>query len=116
MSPLHVLVGAVCVASLLTACASEPLAVRGSQGQTFNLTVGQELDLTVQTVGPGEYRSPPSVSSPALRFVNDTLIGPYIPAGPTQLFRFKAEAVGRAIVLLRHSGNNPDISDTVNIR
>ena len=105
----------MCALFLLAACAPEPVAVRGSQGQTLSLPVGQELDVTLQTVGPGEYESPPLVSSSALRFLNVGLISPYVPAGPTQQFRFKGEAPGQAIVVFQHSGNNPAVSDTVNV-
>ena len=100
---------------LLAACAPEPLAVRASRSQTLRLAVGQELDVTLQTVGPGEYETPPLVSSSALRFLNVALISPYVPAGPTQQFRFKGEALGQAIVVFQHSGSNPAVSDTVNV-
>src|SRR2546428_13255076 len=33
-----------------------------TEGETLRIAVGEELDLTLQTVGPGEYQSPPSVS------------------------------------------------------
>ena len=116
MKRSHVPVSVISLLALLGACSSEPLAVRSGGSQTLSVAIGQELDLKVQTVGPGEYQSPPSISSPALRFLNVTLVGPYLPAGPTQLFRFKADAAGRVIVILLHSGNDPTITDTVIIR
>jgi hypothetical protein len=106
------LVGAV---ALLAACGPEPLAVHGAPDRTLDVAVGQELDVTLQTVGPGEYESPPSISSHALQYLSVVLVSPYVPAGPTQQFRFKAEAPGQAIVVFQHSGNNPTISDTVNV-
>jgi len=102
--------------TFLAGCGPEPLSLRSSNGQTLNLAVGQELDLTVQTIGPGEYVSPPSISSPALRFLDATLVAPYVPAGPTQLFRFKATTPGQAIVVIQHSESNRTINDTVNVR
>ena len=104
-----------CVLSLPVACATEPLAVRGSQGQMLNLAVGQELDVTLQTVGPGQYLSPPFVSSASLRFVDVAFVGPYVPAGPTQRFRFEGAAPVQVIVVFQHSGNDPTITDTVDV-
>ncbi|HEV2751960.1 MAG TPA: hypothetical protein VGV12_15670 [Gemmatimonadales bacterium] len=104
-----------CAAFFLTACAKQPLAVRGFQGQTLSVAVGQELDVTLQTVGPGQYESPPMVSSPSLQFLSVAFVGPYVPAGPTQQFKFKGEAPGQAIVVFQHSGNNPTITDIVNV-
>jgi len=107
--------GIVASGVLLAGCGTEPLAVRGSGSQTLSLAVGQELDVTLQSVGPGEYESPPMVSSASLRFLSVGLVSPYVPAGPTQQFTFKGEALGQAIVVFQHSGNNPTVSDTVNV-
>src|SRR2546425_9818306 len=45
-----------------------------AEGQTLRVAVGEELDLTLQTVGPGEYQSPPRVSSSSLQFLDATPI------------------------------------------
>lgn len=100
---------------LLAACGPNPLAVDSSGSEALTLYVGQELDLTVGTVGPGAYESP-LISTTALVFLGDSLIGPPTPAGPRQLFRFRGAAVGQAIVVLHHSGNAPTITDTVTVR
>ena len=100
----------------LVACAGEPLAVQSREGQTLRLRVGQELDLTVGTVGPGAYQAPPSISSPVLRFLDERVVAPHLPSGPTQLFRFQAKARGTALVVITHSGTNPTIQDTVIIQ
>jgi hypothetical protein len=34
---------------------------------------------------------------------------------PTQRFRFKAAASGRAIISFQHTGQNPAIQDTVDV-
>ena len=116
MHASHALSSLLWAVTFLAGCGPEPLSLRSSDGQTLNLAVGQELDLTVQTIGPGEYLSPPSISSPALQFLDATLVGPYVPAGPTQLFRFKAGAPGQAIVVIQHSESNAAVNDTVNVR
>ena len=40
----------------LGACSTNPLAVSGDSSQTLALGVGQQLNLTVGTVGPGLYQ------------------------------------------------------------
>ena len=96
----------------LGACDTNQFAVQSNDSQVITLQVGQELDLTVGTVGPGAYQAP-TISSTALRFLGDSIIGPYVPAGPRQLFRFQGVSAGRAIVVLTHSGHEPTITDTV---
>ena len=104
------------LAFALGACTKEPLAVRSTQSQTFKITVGQELDLTVGTVGPGQYEAPPSISSNALQFLDAAIVGPYTPGGPQQLFRFKGQTRGTAVVVIQHSSGGPTIQDTVDVR
>lgn len=102
--------------AILAACSTDPLAVSGSQGQTITLAVRQELDLTVGTVGPGEYQSPPAISSPALRFLHESVVPPPLPSGVRQQFRFRAVGPGTALIVITHSGGNPTIQDTVIIQ
>lgn len=52
----------------------------------------------------------------AIRFLDVAFVSPFVPAGPTQRLRFKAEAPGHAIVTFRHSGSTPMVSDTVEVR
>jgi hypothetical protein len=105
-----------CGIALLAACGHDPLAISDWQSRTVTLAVGQELDLTVGTVGPGAYKVPPAISSGALRFLDVKEVPPYEPAGPIQLFRFRGEAPGTAVIVIEHSGRNPTIQDTVVIR
>ena len=104
------------VAFGLLACTKEPLAVRSTGSQTFEITVGQEFDLTLGTLGPGEYEVPPTVSSNALEFLDAAFVGPYTPGGPQQLFRFKGQSRGTALVVIQHTGSGPTIQDTVVVR
>ena len=108
--------GLVLMAFSLAACGSEPLAVSGSRDQTLSVSVGQEFSITLQTVGPGEYKSPPAVFLSAIRFLDVAFVSPSVPAGPTQRFRFKAEARGDAIVRFQHSGDNPMVTYAVEVR
>lgn len=96
----------------LGGCGPGPFALTDDTSQTISLDVGQELDLTLGTVGSGAYQTP-MISSDAVAFLGDSLIGPNEPAGPRQLFRFRGVAAGSAIIVLTHSGDQPAIMDTV---
>lgn len=99
----------------LCGCGPDPFAVMDASSQTISLAVGQELELTLGTVGPGAYQAP-TISGGAVAFLGDSLIGPQSPAGPRQLFRFQGVSVGSAIIVLTHSGDQPTIADTVVVR
>ena len=105
---------------LLIACRENPMAARVSiaskTNQTISLRVGEELTVTLQGIGPGEYLSPPAVSSPAVRFLDVTQARFVVPAGPTEVFRFEAMARGQAIIVFRYSASNPTVEDTVVVR
>lgn len=107
-------IAAACV--LLSSCnASGPLALElaGVPSRQISASVGQELRIRLQTIGPGEYASPPTIEGTAVIFLDASLVSPHVPAGPTQVFRFKAVAPGRAIIAFHHTGQNPTVSDTV---
>jgi hypothetical protein len=88
-----------------------------TEGETLRIAVGEELELTFQTrpSDPGEYESPPSISSSSLQFLDVTAFRPLPQAGLAQRFRFKGAIPGRAIVVFHHSGKSPVIRDTVNV-
>lgn len=88
----------------------------GSRSQRLVASVGEQFSVTLGTVGPGEYESPPSISTDVVRFLGDSIVGPYVPAGERQAFGFAATAPGTAVVTFRHSGNNPTVVDTVEVR
>jgi len=74
--------------------------------------VGDEVDITLQTIGPGEYATP-QLSSPAVRFLGMTYVSPALPAGPTQLFRFQAEAPGQTSISIQGALHNPAFEVTL---
>jgi hypothetical protein len=92
------------------------VSIKGSNSQTFIVLAGSEFTVTLGTVGSGEYSSPPTVSSGVVQFLDVLLVGPYIPAGPTQRFRFNAATRGTAIVIFQHTGMNRTVEDTVQVR
>jgi hypothetical protein len=92
-----------------------PLEADGAPSQSFIIKAGRELELTLHTTGPGEYASPPLVSSAAVRFLDVRGVGAPNPAGPTQRFRFDAVQPGVAVIVFQHTAQGPTIEDTVNV-
>jgi len=94
--------------------------IKGSNSQSFTVPAGSEFAVTLQTIGPGEFASPPTVSSGSVQFRDVSLISPYVPAGPTQQFRFNATTRGSAIIVFQHTGaGGPEmlpVEDTVQVR
>jgi hypothetical protein len=85
-------------------------------GGPVTLVVGQELHLTLGTVGGGHYDSLPAISSPALRFVDAAHVGPFTPGGPRQLFRFVAKRPGTAVITFTHTDDEPTVTSSVTVR
>ncbi|MFI5091214.1 MAG: hypothetical protein ACHP7P_14290 [Terriglobales bacterium] len=71
--------------------------------------LGDTISIRLQTVGPGDYAAPPSISSPAVQFLDAKYDCPCVPAGPTQLFRLRAAAPGEALVAFHHTGLDPTV-------
>ncbi len=106
---------------LLVACSgtdgtgTTPIALSGADsGNTVTVAVGQELDVTLQTIGPGEYGTP-SLSSPAIRFLDVSYPPQQNPGGPRQLFRFQAVSAGTVEVSVPHTVKDLPFSITVNV-
>src|SRR4051812_723747 len=95
------------VALGLVGCGQGPLEANGVPSQALSIKAGRELELTLQTIGPGEYASPPVVSSAAVRFLDVRLVAPAVPAGLTQRFRFEAARPGVAIIVFQHTAQGP---------
>ena len=92
------------------------VSIRGYTSQSLTVPVGTEFTVTLQTIGPGEYSSPPAVSSAAVRFLDAAQVSFAVPGGATQQFRFAAMGPGKAIVVFQNTGMTPTVEDTVNVR
>ena len=104
---------------IVSACGEKnpvSVSIKGSTSQTLIVPAGTEFTVTLQTIGPGEYGSPPTLSSGAVHFLDVSLVSPYVPAGPTQRFRFDATTRGKAIIVFQHTGNTRTVEDTVDVR
>ena len=112
-------VGGLIAALVVGGCASStstvgtPVVLNYAPSQTVTLVVGQELEITVGTLGPGSYDAPTISSSAVIRVPDYTVDSIVTPGGPTQHFRFMAQAAGQAIITLGQSGRTTFRSDTV---
>jgi hypothetical protein len=98
----------------IAGCSSgTPTGVNGASGGRFELGVGQQVQLRLQSIGPGEYAAPPQMSSGSAHFVNVSLVGPAVPAGVTQLYSFIGVDPGTTIVTFVHSGTSAIVVDTL---
>lgn len=76
-------------------------------GGTVVAAVGDKIEVTLQTIGPGQYGTPSS-SSVSVRFRGESSPpGLPNPGGVRQLYRFEVVASGRADITIPHSGGLP---------
>ena len=88
----------------------------GDNGRVLSVGLDDEIDVTLQTIGPGQYDEQPSVSSPAVAFSKVSILMPANPGGPRQLFQFRAVTAGHAVISIPHTGQNPRFEITVDVR
>jgi hypothetical protein len=87
----------------------------GNNGQQVTARVGQQIQITLQTIGPGQYGSP-KVSSAAIEFQGAAFAKEQIPGGPKQIYRFHARSEGEARITIPHvvqlaSGSATEVRD-----
>ena len=75
-------------------------------GRTVAVLVSDTIEITLGTVGPGNYGTP-VLSSGSVRFQGTEYPRLQNPGGPTQIYRFEAVAVGRADIAIPHMGGFP---------
>jgi hypothetical protein len=78
----------------------------GDSGRSVTAAVGDTIEITLQTIGPGQYGNP-SVSSPSVRFLGESAAEPANPGGARQLYRFEAASTGRADITIGHTDELP---------
>ena len=106
---------------MLDACVGKgPLEVYGQPPGAWSIAVGQDLEINMGTVGPGEFVSPPMLAGSSVIFV-DVTSGPVVPAGARQVFHFKGVLPGPTIIRFHNTGSDPafahpDVIDTVIVR
>ena len=94
-------------APLLTACSPSRIELDGrDSGRAVPAAVGQQIQVTLQTIGPGNYGDP-QISASTVRFLDMTYSKQPNPGGPIQFYRFEATRVGRADISIPHEGGFP---------
>ena len=83
-------------------------------GRVLSVRLGDEIHVTLQTIGPGEYELP-NVSSSAVVFLGVSILTPPNPGGPRQLFQFRIVAVGHVDISIPHTGQTPRFGITVDV-
>jgi hypothetical protein len=104
----------VAVALLAVSCRPSNDRIRldnSSNGHTISVAPGDAIDITLQTIGPGQYESP-TVSAGSIHFLGEFSAGMPNPGGPRQLFRFEAVTVGRADITIPHTVLDPPLPQT----
>jgi hypothetical protein len=106
------------VAASTISCGGDTLVAltASDRNRRVGAHVGDRIEITLQTIGSGEYASPPAISSPALSFLDVAGCGESIPSGGTQCFHFRAAQPGTAVVTFTHTDQNPPVQDTVDVR
>jgi hypothetical protein len=98
-----------------------PVAIQTNRDTSVVASVGQEVEITLGTVGPGQFNDP-SVANGPVQFLGSAVVPPYIPSGPQQQFRFTAVQAGNMVVVFHHSQGDTypytpaDIADTIMVR
>ena len=100
----------ICLAWGLVGCGV--VEVDFGPSHSVTLAAGTRFDITLGT----QYSSPPTISSPAVRFLHVQLVTPAVPAGPRQLFRFATVSPGEAIITFHRTGGGQTVEDTVRVQ
>jgi hypothetical protein len=100
----------------LAGCGGDSVGPSVEPGQVISARVGEQVRMKLQSIGPGEYVSPPTVSSSVVQFLDVRLVTPHVPAGVTQEFRFRAVKVGTAVIGFRHTMGGSTVESTVRVR
>ena len=96
--------GTIRLLLLLTACGNDDVRLTsGDAGKTIPVPVGSSIEITLTTIGPGQYGAP-QLSSSAVQFENMNFASTQSPGGPTQIFLLRCGARGSTVVTVPHMG------------
>jgi hypothetical protein len=104
---LLVVLGAACGADRIVAVDA------GTGSHRVTVAIGDLVDIRLWGGALGTYASPPTISAPAVEFVDVSIEGAPNPGGPTQRFRFRAASRGTAVVTFSPLQSAPLVTDTV---
>ena len=78
-----------------------------NDGGSVVASVGDTIEITLYTVGPGKYGDT-IVSSGSVEFLEMSFVTPYNPGGPVQCYRFKAITSGQVDIRIPFTNGWPD--------
>jgi hypothetical protein len=115
--PRSVLAASLLALVLAAACHADDIAAIG-QGRHLEVSVGDRFDVLLRAGALGSYKAPPTISAPAVEFLEATVVdeSPVPPGGPLQRFRFRAAGPGTAVITFTPAQVGPAASDTVVVR
>jgi hypothetical protein len=100
----------------LAGCGGDSVGPSVVPDELIDTRVGAQVRMKLQSIGPGEYASPPAVSSSAVQFLDVRLVAPHVPAGVTQEFRFRAVKAGMAVIRFRQTVSGSTVETMVRVR
>ena len=104
---------AVALALMAASCHRGSERIRldnSSNGRSISAAPGDEIEITLQTIGPGQYLMP-TVAGPILS-LGEFAAPVQNPGGPKQIFLFQAVAVGRGEIRIIHTIQEPPVPQT----
>jgi hypothetical protein len=93
-----------------------PLVLSGgdNHGRAVART-GQLIELTLQTIGVGNFGEP-EVSSAAVRFLGTPPAKQHSPGGPRQVYRFEAVEAGAARIEIPHTAGQESFAIDIEVK
>jgi hypothetical protein len=92
-----------------------PLVLSSADGdRTISAVIGQDIELTLGTIGPGNYGDP-ELSSDSVRFDGMEYPATQNPGGPTQIFHFHTVATGTTTITIPHIQNPTPFIVTIDV-
>jgi hypothetical protein len=113
-------VGVTLALSLLAGCGADPTTspaklTNKDDGDTVVVAVETEAQLTLGTIGPGQYGEP-QISSEAVAFEGVELASLQNPGGPTQIYVFRCVRPGAATITIPHTAAAREFSFVIDCK
>lgn len=90
---------------------------RANSGQHVVVSVGQAIEVRLQTIGPGQYDAP-RISGTAIRFEGSAFAeaADQNPGGPRQDYHFRAASQGEAGITIPHTASSDTFMVTIHVQ
>ena len=113
-------VGVTAALSFLAGCGGDPTTspvklTNKDDGDTVVVAVAEEAQLTLGTIGPGQYGDP-QISSEAVAFEGVEFASSQNPGGPTQIYAFRCVRPGTTSITIPHTAAAREFSFVIDCR